>query len=605
MSKVHLLPLFGALCVWATSASADVVADQGALAKMPVKEITVFKDGHAFVLHAGKMPTDAAGNVQMDYLPMPVIGTFWPYSADKNVKLSAVTASPRLVKIEHTALNQQELIDANPGAEVHITERNGKSYTAQIVGVPERSSEEQEKTSPPNSGEKLPEAGSVLLLKIGSSTTVLPRDAIQELTFMGAYKRTLAREEFRNLLTLKLEWPGGKAAKSADVGMVYLQKGIRWIPSYKVSLDGKGNAMIALEATLINEMTDLEDVTANLVIGVPSFSFQDTPDPIGLQQTFAQLSSYFQPGSQTNYAMSNAMMSQVGGQGGGGFGGGPGGRGGERVAPGEAPANIGPDVAGSGKNEDMFVFTVKHITLKKGQRMVLPVSEMTLKYKDVYTVDLAFAPPREMRQNVNINEQQLEALRLQNAPKALHKIRITNAGKYPLTTAPALILSDGKVLAQGMMTYASIGGEEDLTLTTAVDIKIKKTDNETARTPNAEKWENAQFLKVDLAGKITLSNYLTQSVEIEVTRNVLGNVLKADHDGKPTMINLFEEDDYGARAETPNWWSWYSWPAWWSHFNSVGRIAWNVRLDPGKSVDLNYTWNYFWIVASNRPGGGF
>ena len=46
---------------------------------MPVKEVTVFKDGHAFVLHEGAMPTDAAGNVLMDYLPSPVLGTFWPY----------------------------------------------------------------------------------------------------------------------------------------------------------------------------------------------------------------------------------------------------------------------------------------------------------------------------------------------------------------------------------------------------------------------------------------------------------------------------------------------------------------------------------------------
>ena len=53
-----------------------------ALVRMPVQEVTVFKDGHAFVLHAGKMPVDENGNVVMDYLPCPVIGTFWPYSAD-------------------------------------------------------------------------------------------------------------------------------------------------------------------------------------------------------------------------------------------------------------------------------------------------------------------------------------------------------------------------------------------------------------------------------------------------------------------------------------------------------------------------------------------
>jgi len=41
-----------------------------------VKEVTVFKDGHAFVLHSGKMPTEGAGNVVMDYLPTPVMGAF-------------------------------------------------------------------------------------------------------------------------------------------------------------------------------------------------------------------------------------------------------------------------------------------------------------------------------------------------------------------------------------------------------------------------------------------------------------------------------------------------------------------------------------------------
>jgi len=53
----------------------------------------------------------------------------------------------------------------------------------------------------------------------------------------------------------------------------------------------------------------------------------------------------------------------------------------------EAPAgnhgetlDLGPDVAGSGKNEDLYIFTLEHVTLKKGQRMVVPVAEYELKY---------------------------------------------------------------------------------------------------------------------------------------------------------------------------------------------------------------------------------
>ena len=52
-----------ALLIGAASLAAQVPAPLAALARMPVKEITVFKDGHAFVLHEGTLPTDAAGNV--------------------------------------------------------------------------------------------------------------------------------------------------------------------------------------------------------------------------------------------------------------------------------------------------------------------------------------------------------------------------------------------------------------------------------------------------------------------------------------------------------------------------------------------------------------
>ena len=36
----------------------DEAAPLSALAKMPVREVTVFKDGHALLLHEGKMPVE-------------------------------------------------------------------------------------------------------------------------------------------------------------------------------------------------------------------------------------------------------------------------------------------------------------------------------------------------------------------------------------------------------------------------------------------------------------------------------------------------------------------------------------------------------------------
>jgi hypothetical protein len=544
---------------------------------MPVKEITIFKDGHAFVLHEGEMPTDAAGNVVMDYLPRPVIGTFWPYCADPNATLTAVVASRRRVFVTRTALSMHELLEANNGARVRIKENTGSNYVATILGIPGRSSQELQATSPPNSDPVLPVKGSIILLKTEEGTKVIALNRIQDVTFLGPYKNAVTSEEFRNVLTLKLDWKGRKPKKKVKAGLLYLQKGVRWIPGYKVNINDKGKAAIKLQATLINELTDLKDATVNLVIGVPTFAFKDTPDPIALQQVAARLSRYFQSGSQSAYGFSNAIMTQAAQM--GNY---------RRRAPAPRPADLGPEMPGAAKSEDLFVFTIKHITFKKGERMVLPVAEYTLDYKHVYTLDIPFAPPPELRKH--FNSSQLAAMaRLYHAPKVMHKIRLFNKSKYPLTTAPALIVRDGRLLAQGMMTYTAIGASSDLDITTAVDIRVKKFDEETGRMPNAATWHGYKYDRVDMSGTISLTNYRSQAVDLEVVRHVLGNTGEVSQGGVAKQLNVFENTEC-----YPQGWGSYRWPSWWHHFNGVGRVNWNFRLEPGKSIKLQYTYHYYW-----------
>lgn len=562
----------------ALAAPAELVSS---LAKLPVKEITVFKDGHAFVLHEGNMPTDRSGNVVMDYLPTPVLGTFWPYSNEKSVKLLAVVASHQRVLVPRTALTVFELIEANPGAPVQVSELRSTgttatvvTYDATIIGIPTRSAEELEATSPPNSGEKLPEKGNLVMLRTAEGVVTLPIDRIQTITFKGDYKPKVSNEEFRNLLTLKLDGTKGGGG-DADVGMMYLQRGLRWIPSYRVSLSD-GQAHVKLQATLVNELTDLQDVTANLVIGVPSFAFKHEQDPISLQRALASLSGSFAPGSRMDSALSNAIMSQTANMRD------------QRASMEESNVDMGPEVQGSNKNEDLFIYNVKHVTLKKGQRMVLPVAEFDLPYKDIYTLDVPFTPPQELNQYLNVNRS--EIAKLLQAPKVQHKIRLSNTSQFPLTTAPALVMRDNQVLAQGTMTYAAPGSTENLDLTTAVDVRVKKTDKESARVPNAATFQGDQYARIDLTGTLALTNFSNKNIEIEVKREVLGKVKTADNGGITEMINVFED----TRDGYPSWWGWYSWPSWWHRMNGVGRITWKVPLKPKEKVDLNYTWSYFY-----------
>jgi len=572
-----------ALGLTATGAWAAPAAPNAALARMPVKEITVFKDGNSFVMREGTLPTDASGDVLMDDLPTPVLGTFWVYSTDARAKVVSVSARPRRVLIERTALTLPALLEANPGANVRVDEAGeDPAYYASILGIPERSADELAETSPPNSGERLPEKAGIVLLKTGQGTRVTRVDRIEGVTFAGAVKPTLAAEEFRNLLTVRLEGPARQANSTAKLGMMYVQHGVRWIPSYRVTLDGKGNATVALQATIVNDESDLDNVTMNLVVGVPSFAFTETPDPMSLQQSFAQVAGAMDRAGRLNFGLSNAIMTQGAYSYSSGFGG-------AQLSP-SMPA--GPEMAGSERTEDLFLFTVKNLTIRKGERLVVPVSSRTLKYKDVYTLMLPFGPPPELRQGV-ANEQQAEVARMLAAPKVQHKVRISNDKTEPLTTAPALILRGETVLGQGMMTYTPVEGKVDLAITAAVDVPVTKTERETKRTPDAMKWRNESFARVDLVGNIAIRNHRDEPVDLEVTRYVLGEVDSAEKDGVVEKVNVFD-DAAAAEFIRPNWWGYYSWPYWWNNVNGVGRITWKLTLPANQGIDLGYTWHYFW-----------
>ncbi len=584
------------LCLFTTigkTNAAEPAPQLSALARMPVKEVTVFKDGHAFVLHEGTMPTNN-GAVVMDYLPAPVLGTFFPYSTQKGARLTSVVSGVRRVSIPKTSLTMNELIEGNPGAEIHVEEVSGTginqktlSYDATIIGVPTRSSQELDETNPPNSDEQLPQKSNLVLLKTAAGTSVVSLDRIQSVSFKNGFQSKLSNEEFRNLLNLKLKWDG-PPKETAEVGMVYLQKGLRWIPSYKVNMHADGTADVRMQATLINELVDLNDVNANLVIGVPTFAFADNTDPIAIQQVAAQLSPYFRPGSQTQHAFSNAIMSQA------------------PILQGATNGTIGPsygdsfpsgseqpEVSSTAKSEDLFIFTASHITLKKGQRMIVPLGEYQMKYKDVYTLNLPFSPPQEVHMYHSPSKQELA--KAFSAPKVMHNIRLSNKSNQPLTTAPVLILKDDKLIAQGMSTYTAPNSTCDVTLTAAVDIKVKKSDREIKRTNDAVRIDDNSYSRVDLEGDIELTNFSQKPLEVEVKRFVLGKISSADHSGKIEMINIFEDIDSATEQNSSYyWWNWYQWPGWWKTVNGMGKATWNVTLPPATPTSLNYKWNYFW-----------
>jgi hypothetical protein len=530
----------------------------------PIREVSVFKDGHAFVLREGEMPVDAAGAVVVTELPRPALGTFWPYARDERCKLTGVTAGKRRVAVERPAVVLADLLRANVGAEGTFQEVGGARWTGKILAFPAG-----------NAGPPAP----AMLVDTGEGTRAVALDRIEGVVFKDVARTTTSAEEARDVLTLRLAW-AGERAPTARVGFVCLESGLRWIPEYRIDIDGAGAAHVRLQATLVNDLADLDHAAVRLVVGVPKFDFGDLADPVSLQADLVDTASRMRRDSRLLYAAENSIQTQSAN---------------DFVDPAAAAARGAVDerVTGASGTEDLFVFDVRDVTLAKGERMTLPVTEFDATYVDVFAVDVPAAAPMEVRPR-NSDPRELEAARRHARPKAMHSLRLTNTSSFPLTTAPAIVLRDGRLLGQGQTLYAPAGGRCDVAVTQAVGLRVRKEDHETGRKPDALKWNGDSYARCDLVGSIEIANDADVARDVEISRAVLGVLDTADRDGAVVALNAIDEPEADASASWGVWGRGYDWPWWWARLNGVGRARWTVRVEPHESVKATYAWHYFW-----------
>ncbi len=535
------------------------------LSRLPVKEVTIFKDGHAFIVHEGRLPTDPAGNVSIDQLPTPVLGTFWPFATDRAATLVATVAGRQQVRGERPAVSLADLVAANVGAEVTIAADSTGPIRGTLLSM-----------GRPGAVDSIDAVGSeIVLVATSSGVRAVRVGRVGDILFKNPPRQVLSYTEQKNRLTLKLGWGGAVPSAAATVGMGYVQQGLQWVPSYRIALNGKGGATVSLQATIVNDVVDLEAVTARLVIGVPSFRFRGMIDPMALQDALASLTESDNVRRLSNFAL-GGLRTQVS----------------DYASVGGADGATEPRDLEGARHEDLFVFTVSDLTLKKGERTTIPVAQYQVKYSDLFALTIYHMPPQEIPLS-NQSPEQLELVRKMNRPTVMHKIRIQNGTANPFTTAPALILRGDQLLAQGMMTYTPNGGTVDLDVTQAVDIQVEKSENELRRTPGATRWQGTDYSRVDLNGELTLTNHRDTPVEVEVTRYLLGAVDLAPGGGKASRVNVLEDDEY-LPPRFAQWWNWYSWPHWWTRLNGIGKVQWTVQLVPAVARKLSYRWHYYW-----------
>ncbi|MGH9901124.1 MAG: hypothetical protein ACRD68_04710, partial [Pyrinomonadaceae bacterium] len=358
-------------------------------------------------------------------------------------------------------------------------------------------------------------ATGTMVIKSGRITWV-------EVVGQPRWEKITATKERR--LAIKTE--GQRAGQSVGVGVAALERGIRWIPAYRLEVKGEPvkEAKLELEAMVINELADIEGAEMFFVVGVPHFLYKEMLSPLSLSTTFAGVSSFFDAGSSNR--LSNAIMTQS--------------RMGERQSAADGASDPSATVGGEEtlsamSADELFLYRSDQVALKKGERASIRLFSLTVPCAEVFewTIPDA-ATPRYAEPGQSVTEDLSRGI--------WYALRLKNQTGMPWTTAPVLNFRDWKPLGQDILAFTPLGADTIVRVTPATEVVGTHKLEEKARERQTlrESGTTYEYDLVTVEGTVNLRNVKKQPVEVVITRPLVGEATEVSDGGAITRegVNL-------------------------------------------------------------------
>lgn len=555
MKKFCLLLLF--FCF-----APNFVFSQNAPMFLPeVNRVAVFKNGYAFTYREGIAKTEN-GWVYTNKTPIGVLGTVWGYSTSPNVRVNQLLASESEAGETERVRNLAEFLLANEGKRIIVETQLGEKpqFLTGTYQLLKPNLENIPRSNQYNTGFSTMDLSNLTLaVKTAEGTSVMALIYLKSVQVIGEANFDLAKQG--SLLGFQVE--GAKNGQNINLGVAALERGIRWIPAYRVELKGDPvkEAKLELEANVINELTDLKETEMNFVVGVPHFLFQDLMSPLSINTAFAGVSSYFQSGRGGANTYSNALMTQVASRSDSAY---------REGSP--SPTVFDEEKLTSFSAEQLFLYKADKISLKKNERASLRLFSLTVPAKEVF--EWTITDPADVEQRYykySPGSSSGKSLTEELSNKIWYALRLKNTTEMPWTTAPALSFREWKPIGQDMLTFTPIGGENILKITPATEVigdhDLEEKSRERVQLNYAGSTYNYDLVTVE--GTIKIRNIKKETIELILTRNLIGEVLSASDSGKISRQGL------NLKAVNPN-----------------STIKWNLMLPNGEK-EIKYTYKVY------------
>ncbi len=542
--------------------SAHAASKASAEADARLQQVALFKNGLGFFVSQVTCP-DKEGS--FSFVPDVAVshGTFWVAYPPK-VNLESLIAKEIESPKPMEATTIPELLKANIGRKVRLSLTGEEEKTIQglikyfaddklrplpVPYTPGRTSWE---TVNFRGGNLI--YGRLIILQTNDAEVAIDPQNVRKVEFLdGQAQRTYTSKDKSMQLAVKLSEPAG----GEKLTLSYLAKGITWAPSYIVDITKADKALISAKAAVINEACDLNDVTIQLVTGFPHLQFADIVSPLALKEDLAQfLQSLIRGQSQQGIAggvMTNVVTQQRVAY--------AGRRGSEDLMPAYGAADVGK------VSEDLFLYPVEHVHLKKAEVAYLPLFTESIPYRHIYQWEIPDYVDEEDRYSYDRRRQEQQQLLEE---EVWHCLRLENTTKVPWTTAPAQTVKEGLILGQDTLNYTPVKGETTLRITRAVSVKAEQLELEADRDRDAKQLYGYHYDLVTVDGKLSVTNFQDKTITLEITKTLSGEVESSQP--QATIEKLAR----GLRR-----------------MNGVMKLTWTIELKPGENKQLNYVYKVY------------
>jgi hypothetical protein len=438
-------------------------------------------------------------------------------------------------EVKSTVGTIEGLLLANVGKKLRLGVRDGDSVVTSDV-----------------SGTLLSADGEVVILKSEKGTVVFPKQQITSLS--------LAPGE-GDLIFSRVSKTSDKALKFAVSGnpgkivMISLERGLTWAPGYAVDITDKKTLALTAKSTVINDLGNLDNIEAKFITGFPNVAFASYLDPLVSGQ---------------NVQGFLGMISGIGGPGGSlGPSGMSGGRAGDMMrqnamAPGSnlnSFADAMPTYPLGGEQlQDLFFYRQPNVSLKRSEKGYYTMFRTETPYEEIYSWDM--------------NAQSGEGYGSAPAAPAdiWHLLLFKNTSGQPLTTGAATIFQSNEIVGQDLMKYVPTGGQVELQINKALDVRAEVEEAEKTRERGVvkDKEGNNVFDRVIIEGTVAITNAKPEPIKMRIRKVLTGDVVSAD--GSPDVTRTTK-----GIPDT----------------NPVSRLSWTPTVPARGTLNLKYSYKLF------------